>query len=467
MAAPPAEAFEKKYDDIDHDPSKETTTTAKSNKKNDTSNGSSLRQRKPTATSQNKDSSVANSAVPAAYSRANLASTRNGVSMPSSSSDTSSPQATTAYWLRYWYIYGFVHAVGLFCSMIPIFPRIFKLVLGRYPIFYLLTDEIKLLFFVWILGMEYFLRNMTMTSATTTTNKADTSLLAEALPLTLMKRYVTPLLLQIHEKVSEAVSEPKWNNSYIISLVKRVLEAFVLIRVCSKETKDRLVHVAEELRVIAVPSITLFMPGMITQFGLLYVQYIVPSSKSAQARSDSVKLVYLEYWIIHCIVNGILAWFSNILWYIPFSTHLIYVLWCYLYMPKHIRQVYEIVEDELVAFGILKGNDFSSVDVNRTKTAKLFNALTARLPSASSDVNYGEENKQQLEEPPVNNANNDDKLQAKKNEDSGDDSLPDLATKTSSAHEESDEVVEADESSTAAPSRRSAHKSTLIHAKVE
>jgi hypothetical protein len=136
-------------------------------------------------------------------------------------------------------------------------------------------------------------------------------------------------------------------------------------------------------------------------------------------------------------------------------------------MPKHIRHVYEIVEDELVAFGMLKGNDFSSVDVNRTKTAKLFNALTARLPSASSDVNYGEENKQQLEEPPVNNANNDDKLQAKKNEDSGDDSLPDMATKTSSAHEESDEVVEADESSTAAPSRRSARKSTLIHAKVE
>ncbi len=394
IVAPPAEAFKKKNDDdIGNDPSNKETTSNKKNK----SNGSTLRQRKPAT-------NVANSSVPAAYSRANLASTRNGASIASSS-----PQATTAYWLRYWYIYGFVHAVGLFCTMIPIFPRIVKLILGRYPTVYLMTDEIKLLFFVWIFGLEYVLSNPNPTTTTSSSKKVDSSFLADASPLTLMKRYVTPLLLQLHEKVSEVFSEPFW-NTWVVSNAKAFLQAFVLLRMLSEERKDWLVHIAEEARVIAAPTITLIMPSIFTQFGVLYVQYIVPSSKSAQARSDSAKLVYLEYWIIHCIVNGILAWFSNILWYIPFSTHLIYILWCYLYMPKHIRQVYDLVENELITFGILQGNGSSPIDINQTKTAKLFTALTARLPSASTDDDYGEddEQKQQVEETPVNDNNNND-----------------------------------------------------------
>jgi hypothetical protein len=482
---PPANAFpksinktKKNNDDTGGEMDATTNTNTKTNNKNTSSDGGgTLRQRKSTEASSSsssaaaaattkiskdkkKDDLVANSAVPAAYSRANLASTRIGGSLPSSSSSSSdyvdtssstSPQATTAYWLRYWYTYAVVHAIGLFCSMVPIVGRI----VTRYPIFYLATGEIKLMFFIWLYGMEYVLRNT-----------ARDAFLAEALPLTLMKRHVTPILLEMHEKVSEAVSEATWQK-YVVSKTKGTLEVFVMVRMISDRRKDWIVHVMEEARVLVVPSVTLLMPGLITQFGVLYVQYIVPSAKSAQARSDSAKLVYLQYWILNCFATGMLTWFSNVLWWVPFSTHLIYLLWCYLVIPQHIRDKYEILEGELIAFGILRGNGGSVVRVSETKTAQLFNALSSRLPSASSNVNYDEEKKEQQVETPVVGSKNDTSL-AKKSED-GEESLPDLAAKTSSTHDESD-AIEGDETSQTTKKdslRRSNRNSVAKHSKVE
>jgi hypothetical protein len=329
---------------------------------------STLRRRKNTTISKTRDSSTTNANVPAAYSQANLASTRNGAAHAAIASDTESPQSNVVYWLRYWQVYAMVQAVAQLFVMAPIFGRIVM----RRPFFSLLGGEMKLLFFVWLFGMERILAN-----------PSKDAFLAQVLPLNLIKRHVTPLLLWLHEQVSDFVSSERW-DTWVVSKAKNILSGFVFIKMLSEGTKDWLVHVLEEARAVIIPAVTLLMPGFVTAFGVAYVQFIIPSAKSAQAKGDAAKLVYLQYWVLNCALSGLLTWFSGILWWIPFSTHAIFVLWAYMSFPQTIRTYYDVLESELIAFGLMKGSG-NSVGINNTKTARLISSIAGRLPSASQD----------------------------------------------------------------------------------
>lgn len=316
--------------------------------------------------------------------------------------------------------YAMVQALGQFCAMVPVFGRI----VTRYPIFYLLAGETKLLFFTWLFGMEYMLSN--------TSNKD--AFMAQAMPGSLIKRFVTPLLLLLHERISELVPHDLWDK-WVVSNAKNVLGGFVFIKIISERTKDWILHVLEETRAVIVPAITLLMPGFITSFGVAYVQYIIPSAKSATAKGDANKLVYLQYWVLNCAVAGLLAWFSGILWWIPFSNHGIFILWSYLSFPETIRRYYGKLESELISFGILRGD---AVELKDTLTARLFRALVSRLPSATD----------------TDGTKNYNEIQSKKSEDS----IPELGSKTSdSDHEETD--------SSNSPRQASRSSTSLLHAK--
>jgi hypothetical protein len=318
-----------------------------------------------------------------------------------------------------------VQAFGRFCAMIPIFGR----VVTRYHFFDLLAGEMTCLFFVWFFGMEYML-----------SNTSKDSFMAHAMPRKLVKRFVTPLLLLLHEKISELVTHELWDK-FVVAHARNVLGGLVYVKILSEKYRVWLLHVLEEARAVVVPAITLFMPGFITSFGVAYVQYIVPCAKSVQAKGDANKLVYLQYWVLNCALTGLLNWFSSILWWIPFSNHLIFILWSYFALPHTIRSYYNVLEFELIAFGLLKGRR-DSVDVNQTKTAKLLRALVNRLPSAAKNVDtiqgYGLESK------------------------SSEDTLPGLGSKTSdSEFEETDTSI----SPRQRPSTR--NTSSFIHTKTE
>ena len=81
--------------------------------------------------------------------------------------------------------------------------------------------------------------------------------------------------------------------------------------------------------------------------------------------------------------HGILIWLSSLLWWIPFSTHIVFIAWCNLAFPQTIAKYYGMLESELVAFGLVKGD--SQVTVIDTRTARLITAIANRLPSASVD----------------------------------------------------------------------------------
>lgn len=294
-------------------------------------------------------------------------------------SETASLESVN-YWLNYWQLYAVIQALGSCLSMIPIVGRF----LVSHPIIGFFTGECKLFFFVWVFGMEKVL-GKTSTDA----------FLGEALPLRMIQKFIKPQILQFHSNVSDAISKEFWQK-WAISKTKTALDIVVMVRLISEKRRDWLVHIVEEARVLTLPSITLLMPGFVTQFGVAYVQYLVPSAKSAETSSKATKVVYLQYWILHCATAGLLHKLGGVLWWVPFSTHMIFLLWSYLSLPQTIKNWYGILESELTAFGILpkgktaNGNenddDKAVIRISDTKTAWLFQSLVERLPSALAET---------------------------------------------------------------------------------
>jgi len=122
-----------------------------------------------------------------------------------------------------------------------------------------------------------------------------------------------------------------------------------------------------------------------------------------QEYPHSSTIVYLKYWILHSGISWILTKIEGFLWWIPFSTHGIFLLWSYLVVPSTIEKWYEVFESELRAFGILPSNittnhrangetrDGSNAmtsasgtwGIRETKTYGLFQSVVQRLPSAA------------------------------------------------------------------------------------
>eukprot|EP00980_Cylindrotheca_fusiformis_P031429 scaffold26363_cov113-Cylindrotheca_fusiformis.AAC.3 len=278
-----------------------------------------------------------------------------------------SEEATTNFWLRYWGTYATVQAFSRFCHMVPVFGRF----VAKHPFFVSFASELKFFFFVWVFAMEALLRGTT-----------EDAFLAKALPLRLTTRHLNPVVLDIVSIVSEAISKEKW-KSVVHGKAQRVLDVFVMVRFISEKNRDWLLHVLEESRVVLIPSVTLFMPSFVTQFGVAYVQYLIPAAKSASSQKESDQLLYLQYWALHCMFFGVLTWLSALLWWIPFSTHVVFIAWCNLSFPKTIKYYYSVLEMELVAFGIVSGD--AAVAVHETKTVQLLSAIAKRLPSATDD----------------------------------------------------------------------------------
>lgn len=286
-------------------------------------------------------------------------------------------EAATRYWLRYWVVYALMQSVGTLATMVPVFGNF----VAQHPYVLHICCELKLLFFIWLFSMEKLIGSVVV---------QEDALMAKAMPLNLIHEYITPLLLEFEAVVAESISEKTW-TSLVQSKAQRVLEVFVMLKMISDDRKDWLLHFLREGRTLLLPSLSLFMPSFITRFGVAYVQFIVPSAKSTRALegakkrskqdNEDVVLLHLQYWIIHCLVSGFLGYFSAILWWIPFSTHVTFLVWCHLSFPKSIAQAYGVLETELVAFGLLPGK--TELQIHETRTAQVLQAVYSRLPSAT------------------------------------------------------------------------------------
>jgi len=291
------------------------------------------------------------------------------------------PEAATKYWLRYWVVFAVVQSVGKFATLLPIFGS----VVAQRPYVLHTCSEIKLLFYIWLFSMEAMIG--------AAVGEEEEAWMAKAMPLALIHDHITPLVVDFEAVVAESVSEATW-KVFFHAKAQGLLDVLVMINMLSESRRDWLLHVVEESRTLLLPSLSLLMPSFITIWAVAYLQYVVPSarstkvlqvnrsrSKSDQAAKEEQEILYLQYWIVHCLVSGVLAYFSSVLWWIPFATHATFLLWCHLTLPKSIIQSYELVESELIAFGLLPGE--SELQLHDTATLKFLQAVYNYLPSAA------------------------------------------------------------------------------------
>jgi len=276
------------------------------------------------------------------------------------------------YWLEYWFVYALLLAVCRLTFLLPIVGRL----VGKYALLSSSLRELQLVFFLWLFGVPLVTPELTK----------------DTRPLPLLYQRAVPVVTAIYNTVSHAIPEEMWQT--VVQKASSILDLAVMIKLISKDTKEWLVHVLEESRPVLPPAITLFMPGFLTEYGVVYVKTLVPCAKCCQAKTLNEIMSWLEYWVLHGILSSTLLWWSSLLWWIPFSTHGIFLLWCNLQIPKTTRKWYNMLEEELQAFGLLEKGD-KDLQVDKTMTAIVFRKLASSLPSAADsgddNMNVGRE----------------------------------------------------------------------------
>ena len=283
--------------------------------------------------------------------------------------DSYSVEQEATYWLQYWTVYRLVTGSFRVIHLLPIVGSF----ASRMTMFQTTAAELNLFFYLWIYGMSYILTSTAM-------SEADLQRSYMVRPLPFLSKSLSPVVHKIFQTTSNLISPEAWTS--LVDKVKSFLNIAVVVRLLSPSSQTRLLQWLEYAHPFLVPAITLLMPGFITEYGVLYVNTIVPSARVVPTKSLAQTMDSLQYWILHALLSGLLSWWSGLLWWIPFSTHAIFILWCHLQCTSD--AYYNILERELQAFGLLPKGKVNVVPVDQTITATMFRTLTKSLPSASS-----------------------------------------------------------------------------------
>jgi hypothetical protein len=280
-------------------------------------------------------------------------------------------QIERQYWIAYWSV-GFT-GVQFLHSIIPLFPSIQHMGQYKYQYLPVVMSEIKLLFFIWIFIME----NLLVSYQKYLGVREEKENWKKFVPLTLITEAVGPKLMAIQMAISEQISKETWQR-VIHSKAQRFLEVFVLLQFLKEESKNYLLQLLDEGRSVLLLSVFMVLPSSISQFGVLYVQFIYPGARSLLARGNTVEVLSLKYWVLNSLLSSFLyiSWWTW--WWIPFSTQIIFAIRCFYTFPSTITHYYSIIETELITFGILSGK--SELALKETKTVQVLRGVLKRLP---------------------------------------------------------------------------------------
>ena len=320
--------------------------------------------------------------------------------------------------LRYWVVYGFIYSlirmtyllpfVGSFISAAtttgisvsnskspPVTSKnIWSTLLLLSPFFLL---EIKLFFFIW-------LRCFPSQNSNQSTTKRYKSL-QQSSPLQIVYSRLAPSALYFVDFSSTIDLQKNSYAMFIFSKGKSMLEIAVFFKLISESTKQLLVVIVSESATLLPACITLFMPSSFTAYGCVYASAIIPAANCVnceasingpsrkkqllrgtpeydQAKKDRIR--YLKYWVVQSLVLLLMeTFFASFLAWVPLSTHMTLLLWIWLNLPfGATRNLYNLLEYELVAFGFLESEKIKDFDVDKTVTVRLLKRILKVIPVA-------------------------------------------------------------------------------------
>lgn len=242
-----------------------------------------------------------------------------------------------------------------------------------------------------------------------------------------------------------------------ITFGQTFLTAMVWTKMISESTKNLIENTFSQCKSLLPGAITLMMPSYFTTYGVIYVRWIVPCANSSSVYNEFKKLEgenimhdngfidstwidnsfaiiqYLQYWTIQVVLSSILSSFSSILAWVPFSTHMIWLLWAYVQLEANTKKIYNLLEWELIAFGILKVDPSlstdqgklsgsgvrKSTDLNETMTMQLVNNIMKRVPSSNLSTTDAIEKEKESKGSETKEVLNDEKTMQKIEEEKG------------------------------------------------
>lgn len=329
--------------------------------------------------------------------------------------------------LQYWVVYGALYAFVQTCTLLPIVGRFLSNLgddparastiwrrsrsswLDRFKPSASFYNEIKLAFFIWLQLLPTAQRDEAGKSPGTVSSKKRSKVTFSNRPIDIVYTRVSPFVISFVSSSSRFIRGERKDSSrngvesnppFILRAIEwcqSFLDVMIWTKLISERTKHRIIATIVDLSDLLPAAITLFMPGYFTSYGVIYVQYLVPCAVSAdcynvihsvKSNTDTVKGMsltsrYLQYWVLQCMLDWIITSFTPVLSWIPLSTHLIWITWAYLQLEGISSRFYDVIEWDLVAFGLLPKHSMhesKEVDVNTTSTMKVINAI-AKLAS--------------------------------------------------------------------------------------
>jgi len=296
--------------------------------------------------------------------------------------------------LKYWVVYAIIIAAVRTGKLLPFVGNMFSVVGGnvtqrkRQGMWSKLrfsskfVEEISLVFFTWLRFMPSSVTGQVRASSNGRGNSPIEIIYSKFSPL------VKSAMRSSASLSNKAAGSHLGNDSYLSWFVGKLdflLTIFVLGRAISQETKQKIVTSVIELSDLLPAAITLFVPGF-SSYGVIYVSLLIPAAYSIKS-CDEIEMAkkcsnvetmeskvndasrFLRFWVIHAFVTWILDSFSPILVWVPFSTHVIWLLWAFLQLQTSTRKIYGWLESEV------------EKPFDQTQTIQSVKRVIAALPS--------------------------------------------------------------------------------------
>ena len=238
--------------------------------------------------------------------------------------------------------------------------------------------------------------------------------------------YIAPFVSCIYDAISSSISISTY-ESYIIVPLSKFLSIASYMSILSEPTCHYLTQLIHDGRTILIPTmIAFFVQSYPIQYlCLLYIAYVIPiykccmdsGTKSTSATSTVEQPTFqlqhrttqqwLQYWVIQTVLTGTIQSVSSILYWIPFSTTLLYCFYVYitiLLSPatiSHIYQQYIQYEIQYLIHSFTKSTKSptttttvnnntdephaASVVVSSSRTVQLWNYIIDNVPKANME----------------------------------------------------------------------------------
>ena len=245
-------------------------------------------------------------------------------------------KADLSYYKKYWTVYAAYAMAVKIMYQVPIVSRI----LFRTAFLKQMGQQLQLLAILWVYIMPYLI-----------VVNSDVNAANSSLPIPMLYKYLRPRLHQVLDRLA-LVSRTTWNER-VVSISSSGLRVVRMMGLISESTKNRVIEgLTSHGPALVLPLCTLFLfPSVLTQVAIIVAQYLLPLQLDTPASS---MMPFLQYWVVHILIQFVIAPFEGLLSWIPHVQLLLYIC---ISIPSVCNSWFDIVHEECIDWGLLRPCD--------------------------------------------------------------------------------------------------------------